>query len=118
MDDDEGSELFGLGPEGSERRVGQFPPRDIREHLRSFQSEMAHPPFKLGCRFTAVRHRHAAECDEAIRLARDIFRDAVIHDLRGFNADVDWHRVVALRGRRHDDLKVDPHLVEIAKTPG
>jgi hypothetical protein len=62
-------------------------------------------------RFKAVRHRHTAERDEAIWLARDIFRDAVIHDLRGFNADIDWHRVVALQGWRHDDLKVDPHLV-------
>ena len=36
--------------------------------------------------------------DEAIWLARDIFRDAVIHDLLGFNADIDWNRVVALQG--------------------
>ena len=79
---------------------------------------MSHPPFKLDCRFTAIRHRHTAKCDEAIRLARDVFRDAVIYDLRRFHADVDWHRVVALRRRRHDDLKIDPHLVEIAKTIG
>jgi hypothetical protein len=46
---------------------------------------MAHPPFKIGYRSGL----------------RDILRDAVIHDLRGFNADIDWHRVVAFQGWRH-----------------
>jgi hypothetical protein len=69
--------------------------------------------FKLLGGFLTVRHRRAAEPREAVGLARDIFGDAVVDDLRRLHRDVRWHRVVALRRRRHHQLEIDAHGVEV-----
>ena len=42
-------------------------------------------------------------------------RQPVVHHLRGFDRDIDRHRVIALVWRRHDELKVDAHRVEIGE---
>lgn len=45
-------------------------PATFSEHLRSLQSKLAHSPFKLGGRLTAIRHRHTPERHETVRRAR------------------------------------------------
>src|SRR5579872_2957032 len=47
MDDDESTELFGLGPERREGGVGELTSADVCEDLRSLQSKPPHSPLKL-----------------------------------------------------------------------
>jgi hypothetical protein len=41
--------------------------------------------------------------------------DAVIDDPSGLDTDLERHRAITLSGRRHDDLLVETHVIEIAQ---
>src|SRR6185436_4770382 len=73
-------------------------------------------PFKLGSGLMTIRHRHAPNSDETIRLARDVFGDAVIDDTSRLDSDVERHGVITLRRWRHDNLNVDAHVVEVTQS--
>ena len=116
MDDDERVELFGLLPERREVRLGELPcprhwsgsptpfmPSDFTQRSSSLA---ASPPSD---------ERHGAERHEAVGLARDVFREPVVHQARGLDRDVERHGVEALVRRRHHQLKVDAHGVEIGE---
>ena len=113
MDHDQCTERLGLGPEGCIGRIGQFLAGDIRQDLTALEAELPHRALEFLRGFVAVLHRHAAERDEAVRLARHVGRDAVIEHLCGLYADLDRHSVIALRRRRHDQLHVEAHVVHV-----
>ena len=115
MDDDERAELLGLLPERRIVRLRQLAAGDIGQDLHALHAERLHAALELVGRFLAVHQRHGAERDEAVGLARDVFREPVVDHARGLHRDVERHGVEALVRRRHHQLHVDAHGVEIGK---
>ena len=115
MEHDECAEFLGLLPERGKGRIGQFLAGDIGEEFNALELERPHAALELFRSLGAVRHRHGAERDEAVGLLRDVFRKPVVHHAARRHGDVERHRVIALRRRRHDELHVDAHLVEIGE---
>lgn len=74
-----------------------------------------HDPLKLDGRFGSILQRYCADTDKTIRRASDEFGHPVVDHAGCFDTDVNGNGVVALRRRRHHDLPIDPHLVEVAQ---
>jgi hypothetical protein len=106
---------LGLLPERGEVRLRELPARNVGQDLRAFHAERRHAALELVRRFRAVKQRHGAERDEAVGLARHVFRKSVVHHARGFDRDVERHGIEALVRRRHHQLHVDAHGVEIGE---
>ena len=113
MHHDEGAELLGPGEERPEFRIGQFLAVDIGQDLDALQFQVVHDVVEFADRDLRLLQGDDAEPDEAVRLARAIFRHAVIGEAMGGFGDFRIDRVVALARRRRHDLDVDAHLVEI-----
>src|SRR6185437_16325582 len=78
MDEDERVEALGGGPERRECRIVEVTAEYMRADHGAAQAERGHRPFellrgKLGC-----LQRHAADPDEAGRVALDLGRDFVV----------------------------------------
>ena len=104
---------FGPGEERPEFRIGQFLAVDIGQDLDALQLQVVHDVVELAHREFRLLQGDDAQPDEAVRLARAIFGDAVIGEAMGGFRDLGVDRIVALARRRRDDLDVDAHLVEI-----
>ena len=116
VDDDERAELLGLLPERRVVRLRQLacPPTLVRISTPFMPSDFTQRSSSLAASSPSDQ-RHGAERDEAVGLARHVFREAVVDHARGLHRDVERHRVVALVRRRHHDLQVDAHGVEVGE---
>ncbi len=83
MDHHQRAELLGLLPERREGGIGQLLAGDVGEDFDALELELLHAALKLLRRLVAVRHRHAAERDQAVGMLADIFGDAVVEHARG-----------------------------------
>ena len=113
MHHDECPELLGASEEGTEFRIGQFLAVDIGQDLDALQFQVLHDIVEFTDRELRLLQRDDAEPDKPVRLARAIFRHAIIGETMGRFRDFGIDRIVTLGRRRRHDLDIDAHLVEI-----
>ena len=112
MDHDEAAELLGLPPERLVLRRRQLVAVDVGEDLDALEAEVVDAEGEFLRRRRAVLQRHRAEAREAVRALVHEGGDAFVDDLRRLHRLFGPERVVALEGRRGDELEIDAHRVE------
>ena len=67
---------------------------------------------------SSVLHRYGAKSDETIRRTRYEHSDSVVDGAGSLDSDFKRNGVIALRRRRHHDLPIDAHVVQIPQALG
>jgi 2-deoxy-D-gluconate 3-dehydrogenase len=114
---DECAKLFGSGEEWPVSRIRQFLAVDIGQDLYTLQLQVRHDIVEFAHGQLRLLQRHASKAEKPVRLARAEFRDTVVGDAMRLSCDLGSEMIVALAGRRCDDLDIDAHPVEIAQAP-
>ena len=114
VDHDQRAKLFRAFPEGRELRCRKFGPMHVGQHLDALEAE-THAVVEFLHRLGGVLQRHGAKRRETVGTLCDEGGHAVVDHAAGGHGMVERDRVVALEGRRGDDLKVDAHRIEHGK---
>ena len=115
MHHDEGPELFCLGEERPEFRIGKFLAVDIGQDLDALQFQRSHDVVELADRDLGFLQRDDAKPHKPVGLPRAKLRDPVVGEAVSGFGDFRIDRIIALVGRRCDELNIDTHSIEVGQ---